>query len=133
MVNVYPQLSALRELRHTLKDLKMSSIVVSSDGRNRCSVMPFVTKTGRNAPPASKYIGGPSCWMRCLIEPHKGRAICYADYEQQEIAIAAALSGDGVMQGGLPLRRFLSGFRKARRTYSSGRDAGYARRRAGNV
>jgi DNA polymerase I-like protein with 3'-5' exonuclease and polymerase domains len=112
MVNVYPQLSALRELRHTLKDLKMSSIVVSSDGRNRCSIMPFVTKTGRNAPPASKYIGGPSCWMRCLIKPHEGRAICYADYEQQEIAIAAALSGDDVMQADYLSGDFYLGFGK---------------------
>jgi hypothetical protein len=82
MAYVYPQLSALRELRRALSDLKMDEVVVSPDGRNRCGLRPYVTKTSRNAPAASKYIGGPSCWMRSLIKPVPGCAVAYLDYER---------------------------------------------------
>ena len=112
MACAYPQLSALRELRHALSDLKMDEIVVSPDGRNRCGLRPYVTKTSRNAPAASKYIGGPSCWMRSLIKPGPGYAIAYLDYEQQEIAIAAALSGDPYMQSDYLSGDFYLGFGK---------------------
>jgi hypothetical protein len=108
----HPQLSALRELRHALSDLKMDEVVVSPDGRNRCGLRPYVTKTSRNAPAASKYIGGPSCWMRSLIKPAPGFAICYADYEQQEIAVAAALSQDPHMQTDYLSGDFYVGFGK---------------------
>jgi hypothetical protein len=112
MANAYPQLSPLRELRHALSDLKMDEVVVSPDGRNRCGLRPYVTKTSRNAPAASKYIGGPSCWMRSLIKPPPGYAIAYLDYEQQEIAIAAALSGDLHMQTDYLSGDFYVGFGK---------------------
>ena len=36
--------------------------------------------------------------MRGLIQPEPGRALAYVDWEQQEFGIAAALSGDSVMQ-----------------------------------
>ncbi len=42
-------------------------------------------------------MGMPS-WLRTLVRPDPGRALAYVDWEQQEFGIAAALSGDDVMQ-----------------------------------
>jgi DNA polymerase I-like protein with 3'-5' exonuclease and polymerase domains len=58
----------------------------------------FSSKTSRNQPSNSDFIFGPSCWLRALIKPWPGRAVAYCDYAQQELAIAAALSGDAKMQ-----------------------------------
>lgn len=94
---VYPELSLLREHRHSMGQLKLSSIKVGADGRNRVSLMPFASKTGRNQPSNSKFIFGAARWLRSLICPPPGYAIAYIDWSSQEIAIAAALSGDQVM------------------------------------
>jgi DNA polymerase I-like protein with 3'-5' exonuclease and polymerase domains len=56
-------------------------------------------KTGRNTPSNSKFIFGPSTWLRGLIKPEPGMAISYVDWSQQEFGIAAALSGDEAMMG----------------------------------
>ena len=37
---------------------------------------------------------GPARWMRGLIKPEEGWGVAYVDYAAQEIAVAAALSGD---------------------------------------
>ena len=55
---------------------------------------PFRTRSGRNAPSNTKFIFGPSAWLRCLIRPPPGHGLAYLDWSGQEIAIAAALSGD---------------------------------------
>ena len=59
---------------------------------------PFMSRTGRNQPSNSRFIFGPSAWLRGLIKPNKDRAIAYIDYEQQEFGLAAALSGDEAMK-----------------------------------
>lgn len=97
MSKAYPELSPLRELRHSLAELRLESLAVGSDGRNRCLLSAFGSKTGRNQPSNSKFIFGPSVWLRCLIKPGPGQALAYIDYEQQEFGIAAALSGDTAM------------------------------------
>ena len=71
---------------------------MGADNRNRCLLSPFRAKTGRCAPSNSKYIFGPSVWLRHLIRPTPGTALAYVDYSQQEFGIAAALSGDANMQ-----------------------------------
>lgn len=53
--------------------------------------------TGRNQPSNAAYIFGPSTWIRSIIQPPPGYGLAYIDWEQQEFAIAAALSGDGNM------------------------------------
>jgi DNA polymerase I-like protein with 3'-5' exonuclease and polymerase domains len=55
---------------------------------------PFGARTGRNTPSNTKFTFGPSVWVRGLIRPEPGRALAYLDWAQQEIGIAAALSGD---------------------------------------
>lgn len=93
----HPGLRQLRELRRSLSELRMSRLAVGSDGRNRCMLSAFGTKTGRNAPSSSRFLFGWSRWARGLMKPEHGTAVAYIDYEQQEFGIAAALSGDAAM------------------------------------
>jgi hypothetical protein len=93
----YPQLKPLYDLHVTLGQLKNWKLSVGSDGRNRTLLSPFASKTGRNQPSNSKFIFGPSVWLRSLIRPEPGMALAYVDWSAQEFGIAAALSGDPVM------------------------------------
>ncbi len=76
----------------------------------RALLSPFGSDTGRNQPSTSKFIFGPSVWLRGLIKPPKRRFIAYIDWAQQELGIAAALSRDRHMQeaymSGDPYLRF---------------------------
>ena len=94
MAEVYPEIEPLRQLRSTMGELRLNDIAVGPDGRNRTLLSPFGTKTGRNAPSSSRFIFGPAVWARFLIRPEPGMALAYLDFTAQEIAIAAALSGD---------------------------------------
>jgi hypothetical protein len=94
----YPAVSPLRELRSSLSDLRLNDLAVGSDGRNRTILSAFRSRTGRNQPSNSKYIFGPSVWLRGLIKPPPGYGLAYVDWSQQEFGIAAALSGDIAMQ-----------------------------------
>jgi DNA polymerase I len=98
MSEVYPQIGPLRELRKTLSKLQAFSLPVGSDARNRCSLKPFGTITGRNTPSPSEFVFGLPKWLRGLIKPAKGFGIALLDYSQQEFGIAAALSGDERMK-----------------------------------
>jgi hypothetical protein len=98
MARVYPvEVAPIRELRHALSQLRLNELAVGSDGRNRVLLSAFGTRTGRNAPSNSRFIFGPSTWLRSLIRSAPGRAVAYVDWSQQELAIAAALSGDAAM------------------------------------
>jgi hypothetical protein len=97
MARQHAEVAPIRELRHTLSQLRLNDLAVGSDGRNRCLLSAFRARTGRNQPSNSRFIFGPSCWLRGLIQPPPGRAVAYVDWEQQEFGIAAALSGDGTM------------------------------------
>ena len=104
MAKIHPQLSSLRELRHSLNQMRFNEFRVSLDGRNRTLLSPFQSKTGRNQPSNSRYIFGSSVWLRGLIKPAEGWGIAYIDWSQQEFGIAAALSGDEAM-----MRAYASG------------------------
>ncbi len=100
MARAYP--AAIGPLRDVLRlhrgELKRIGLTVGADGHNRYLLSAFSAKTGRNQPSNSKSIFGPSAWLRSLIRPGPGRAIGYVDWSAQELAIAAALSGDRAMQ-----------------------------------
>ncbi|MGO9117259.1 MAG: DNA polymerase, partial [Desulfomonilaceae bacterium] len=98
MSRSYPELAPLRELRVSLSQMKLNALAVGSDGRNRSMVSPFGARTGRNTPSNTRFIFGPATWLRGLIKPSEGFGIAYIDWSQQELGIAAALSGDEVMQ-----------------------------------
>ncbi len=97
MARSHPEISPLRELRMSLSQMRLNELAIGSDGRNRCLLSPFASRTGRNQPSNTKFIFGPAVWLRGLIRPQSGQAVAYLDYEQQEFGIGAALSGDKAM------------------------------------
>src|SRR5947207_8708738 len=97
MAKAHPQVSPMRELRSALSDLRLNDLAVGSDGRNRTILSAFRSRTGRNQPSNTKYIFGPSVWLRSLIKPPPGCGVAYVDWSQQEFGINAALSGDRPM------------------------------------
>jgi hypothetical protein len=99
MSRAFPkEVAPIRELRHTLSQLRLNELTVGADGRNRCLLSAFLSSTGRNQPSNSKFIFGPSTWLRSLIRPEPGMAVAYCDWSAQELGIAASLSGDLKMQ-----------------------------------
>ena len=97
MARAYPMVAPLRELEVALSQMRLSDLAVGQDGRNRTMLSAFRSRTGRNQPSNTKFIFGPSVWLRGLIKPPSGFGIAYIDWEQQEFGIAAALSGDPLM------------------------------------
>jgi DNA polymerase-1 len=92
-----PELQMLRELRATLGRMRLIGLEIGPDGRNRAALKPFQAITGRNLPSASKYIFGPARWLRGFIKPAEGFGLAYLDFASEEVAIAAALSGDACL------------------------------------
>ena len=64
MALAYPQLGPLHELRGALSKMRLSALEVGRDGRNRCLLSPFSSRTGRNQPSTTRFIFGLSAWMR---------------------------------------------------------------------
>jgi DNA polymerase I len=98
MAKAYPAISPMRELRSALSDLRLNDLAVGADGRNRTILSAFRSRTSRNQPSNTRFIFGPSVWLRGLIKPPPGHGVAYVDWAQQEFGIAAALSGDLAMQ-----------------------------------
>ncbi len=98
MARTYVEVAPIRELRSALSGMRLANLQVGDDERNRCLLSPFRARTGRNQPSNSKFIFGPSVWLRGLIQPPPGWGLAYVDWSQQEFGIAAALSGDEAMQ-----------------------------------
>jgi DNA polymerase I len=98
MAKAYPRVSPVRELRSALSDMRLNDLAVGRDARNRTLLSPFGARTGRNTPSNTRYIFGPSVWLRGLVKPQPGYGMAYIDWSQQEFAIAAKLSGDTAMQ-----------------------------------
>src|SRR5262245_25784955 len=94
----YPEVSPYRELRSSLADLRLNNLSVGRDARNRTILSAFRSRTGRNQPSNTRFIFGPSVWLRGLVKPPPCHAVAYVDWKQQEFGIAAALSGDLAMQ-----------------------------------
>jgi hypothetical protein len=93
----YPWLHTLQQTNRLATVLENWKVRCGDDGRNRYSVMPFGTLTGRNAASSNEYIFGLPAGMRPLIKPPHGCALAYCDWSAQEPRIAAALSGDKVL------------------------------------
>jgi len=98
MARAHPCLMPLRELRTSLSQMRLNDLAVGQDGRNRVLLSAFSSRTGRNQPSNTRFIFGPSVWLRALIKPEPGKALAYIDWSQQEFGIAAALSGDEFMK-----------------------------------
>jgi len=97
LARAYPAVAPLRELRAALSEMRLSDLAVGRDGRNRTMLSAFRARTSRNQPSNTRFIFGPSVWLRGLIKPSPGYGIAYIDWQQQEFGIAASLSGDPLM------------------------------------
>jgi DNA polymerase I len=98
----------LRQLKKIILQLQRDRFCTGADGRARCPLWPFSSVTGRNQPAAGKdhkdgirsespFVFGLPKSFRFLIRPTTGMALAYIDWEQQEFAIAALMSGDKEM------------------------------------
>jgi DNA polymerase I-like protein with 3'-5' exonuclease and polymerase domains len=110
----YPEIEQLRQLLKLLNQFKRLSIGVDG-GRNRGPLMPFATKTSRNAPKARLSLFSGPRWIRGFIRPGDGKALVYTDWSGQEFGILGALSTDPAMIEG-----YLSGDPYLHFAYRSG-------------
>jgi DNA polymerase-1 len=94
---IYPQLVPLRQCMRTLKALSRFSLSFDAEGRSHFFANNFGAITGRNAAPANEFLMLLPGWARFLIKPPPGWGVAYLDYTAEEVAIAAALSGDEQM------------------------------------
>jgi len=67
---------------------------IGSDGRSRPFLNIYGSQSGRNQPASTGFIFLKAAWMRSLVAPPKGRAICSIDFKSEEFLIAGLLSGD---------------------------------------
>ena len=88
MAKIYPDLMPVHELRSTLSGLRLESLQVGDDGRNRVLMSAYRAVTGRNAPSNAKFIFGPATWLRGLIKPPPGHAFVYIDWSARRSASA---------------------------------------------
>jgi hypothetical protein len=110
MIETYSLLKDYYEYKRMIDAIKNLKLEIGSDGRNRCWLNPCGTKTGRNNPSTNRELLGLPHTMRSFMKPGPGKAIAQVDIGNEEIGIAAALSGDPVLiadyQSGDPYLRF---------------------------
>jgi DNA polymerase I-like protein with 3'-5' exonuclease and polymerase domains len=97
IISKFPDLTDFqiyKDIRKLKAVTKLSVFNPCHDGKLRCSWNMFGTETGRCTPPTNANIFGGAKWQRALIKPGWGHVMYYLDYEQQELAIQAFVSGD---------------------------------------
>lgn len=67
---------------------------IGSDKRSRPFLNIYGSQSGRNQPSSTGFIFLKAAWMRSLVAPPKGRAICSIDFKSEEFLIAGLLAGD---------------------------------------
>jgi hypothetical protein len=92
MMSHLPGIEGLHALRDSLGFIVKARLPIGRDGRNRPSLFPFGTATGRNAHAKSLYNVHAGMRSFMVFPPEKIGA--YLDWRTQEVGIAAALSGD---------------------------------------
>jgi hypothetical protein len=97
MIETYPLLKDFYEDKRMIDAIKNLKLEIGLDDRNRCWLNPYGTKTGRNNPSTNKELLGLPHTMRSFMRPGPGMAIATVDVGNEEIGIAAALSGDPVL------------------------------------
>jgi hypothetical protein len=84
---------------------KAKGLQICPDGRSRAALMCFGTKTSRNAPKGSKFVGTCPAWMWSLVRPEPGRAIAILDYVAPGAAHCCHPKRLPLSEGALHLRR----------------------------
>jgi DNA polymerase family A len=87
-----PGIEGLHALRDSMGVIVKAKLPIGRDGRNRPSLFPFCTATGRNA--HSKSLYNAHAGMRSFMVFPADTIGVYLDWRTQEVGIAAALSGD---------------------------------------
>jgi DNA polymerase I len=87
-----PGIEGLHALRDSLGFIVQARLPIGRDGRNRPSLFPFGTATGRNAHTKSPY--NAHAGMRSFMVFPPDTVGAYLDWRTQEIGVAAALSRD---------------------------------------
>ena len=87
-----PGVESLHALRDSLGVVVKAKLPIGRDGRNRPSLFPFCTATGRNAHAKSLY--NAHAGMRSFMRFDPDTIAVYLDYRTQEVGVAAAHSGD---------------------------------------
>jgi hypothetical protein len=91
---IEPALAPIHETRKVLSALRGLEQPLCADDCLRCYTSPFHTATARNNPRSNEFIPAMPRAFRQLLQPPEGEALLYLDFGQEEILIAAALSGD---------------------------------------
>jgi hypothetical protein len=102
MYHVHPGIEGLHALRDSLGVIVRARLPIGRDGRNRPSLFPFGTATGRNAHTRSLF--NAHAGMRSFMMFPSGQIGLYLDWRTQEVGVAAALSEDPAL-----LESYLSG------------------------
>ena len=92
MMYPVPGIKGLHALRDSLGFIVKARLPIGKDGRNRPSLFPFGTATGRNAHSKSPY--NAHAGMRSFMVFPAGTIGFYLDWRSQEVGVAAAQSGD---------------------------------------
>jgi hypothetical protein len=92
MMYSVPGIEGLHALRDSLGFIVKARLPIGRDGRNRPSLFPFGTATGRNAHTKSPY--NAHAGMRGFMMFSRDTIGAYLDWRTQEVGVAAALSGD---------------------------------------
>ena len=108
-----PGIEGLYALRESLRVIATAKLPIGRDGRNRPSLFPFGTATGRNAHCRSLY--NTHAAMRSFMVFPPDRIGVYLDWRTQEVAVAAARSNDPAL---------LAAYREGDVYYAFARDAG---------
>ena len=95
MMSHVPGIEGLHALRDSLGFIVKARLPIGPDGRNRPSLFPFCTATGRNAHAKSLYNAHAGMRSFMLFPPETIGA--YLDWRTQEVGIAAAQSGDAAL------------------------------------
>lgn len=91
----YPILEPYTATRALADKYKMlGGLAIGPDGRSRCLMSPFSTKTGRNAPSTKRFLFAMPKAFRNLVKPPPDYGFAQIDWSAEELAIAAYLSGD---------------------------------------
>jgi DNA polymerase-1 len=91
-----PGIEGLHALRDTLGVIVRAKIPIGHDGRNRPSLFPFGTATGRNAHAKSLFNAHASVRSFMVFPPDTIGV--YLDWRTQEVGVAAAVSEDGALR-----------------------------------
>jgi len=92
LMSIFSGVEAIHALRDTLGFIAKARLPVGRDGRNRPSLFPLATASGRNA--HAKSIFNAHAGMRSLIVSQLDKIVAYLDWRTQEVGIAAVESGD---------------------------------------